>query len=359
MGIIDEDKLASGIEKRNLAKYPLFPESLKALSEYPEKFNTNYSDHFGFRELLTKIYFKLVYYLGIQSAIDDVTFGQDDWLFLGSIKKGYQKYDDPIGDVMNVDLYTQRELADFVSSIVAIKNWLGNKGIEYVYVIAPNKHTIYFENLPKYISKQNNKSSTDQVLEYLQKHTDVAVVDLRPPLFAEKIKNQVYFKYDTHWNQYGANAAQYEIMKKVKSLFPGKIAPFRLNKDQFEILTTNEGDLAGLSKTDNLTENMPQPIFKDGCTPVNDVPDPKFGETHTLVCNNQRLNTIVFMDSFFVSLKPYISRHFYRSTYIWERINEASLTKYVEQEKPDIVIDEVVERTFPYMLPSEFFSSYY
>jgi hypothetical protein len=355
MGIIDEDKLASGIEKRNLAEYPLFPKSLKALSEFPGKFNPYYSDHFGFRELLTKVYFKLVYQAGIQSAVNDVTFGQDDWLFLGSIQKGYQKYDNPIGDVMNVDLYTKKELADFVSSIVAIKNWLGNKGIEYVYVIVPNKHTIYFENLPKHISKQNNKSSTDQVLEYLQKHTDVTVVDLRPPLFAEKKKHQVYFKYDTHWNQYGANAAQYEIMKNIKSFFPRKIAPFLLNQDQFEILTTKEGDLAKLAKTENLKENMPQPVFKDGCTPANEFSEPEFGETHTLVCNNQRLNVIVFMDSFFVSLKPYISRYFNRSTYIWERINEASLTKYVEQEKPDIVIDEVVERTFPYMLTSQFF----
>lgn len=359
IGIVQEDKVTSGIEKRNLATYPLFPNSLKALSEYPGKFNTYYSDQFGLRELFTKAYFKLVYQVGMQSAVDDVIFGQDGWLFLGSIKKGYQKFDDPIGDVTNVDLYTKKELADFISSIVAIKNWLGNRGIEYIYVIAPNKHTIYFENLPKYISKQNNKSSTDQVLEYLQKHTDVAVVDLRPPLLAEKKKHQVYFKYDTHWNQYGANAAQYEIMEKIKSLFPGKIEPYLLDQDQFKILTTNEGDLGRLAKTENLNENMPQPVFKDGCTPINESSDPKFGETHTLVCENQQLNTIVFMDSFFVSLKPYISRYFYRSTYIWERINDASLSKYVEQEKPDIVIDEVIERSFPYLLTSQFPSSYY
>lgn len=357
IGIIQDDKIVSGVEKRNLAKFPLPPESLKAFSEYPEGFNTYYSDHFGYREVLTKVYFKLVNKLGGKTSVDDVTIGQDGWLFLGSIKPGYQGYNDPIGDAINVNLFTENELKDFARSIVTIKNWLSNKGIEYVYVIAPNKHTIYFENLPKYISKQNNKSSTDQLVEYLQEHTDVTVVDLRQSLLDEKKKHQVYFKTDTHWNQYGANVAQFEIMKRIKPLFPEQIVPFLLDNNQFKILHRGGGDLAGFAKIENIKEDNPQPVFEAGCTPVNETPDIKARETHTMVCETQELNAVIFRDSFFTALQPYFSRQFHRSTYIWEKMNYTSLIKYVEQETPDIVIDEVVERSLPYTPSSALFKS--
>lgn len=350
-GIIQDDKIASEIEKRNLVKLPLFPESLKSFNEYPDQFNAYYSDHFGFRDFLTKIYFNLVSKIGDKTSFDDVTIGKNGWLFLGNIKPGYQEHDDPIGDVININLFTENELKYFAKYILAIKNWLGNKGIEYIYVIAPNKHTIYFENLPNYISKQNDKSSTDQLVEYLRKHTDVTVVDLRKSLLDEKKKHQVYFKTDSHWNQYGANVAQFDIMKKIKLFFPKQVEPFLLNDNQFRLLSTEDGDLGKLIKLKHIKEDNPQPIFEAGCTPVNQKPDMKIGETHTIVCETQALNAVIFRDSFFTALEPYISRHFHRSTYIWEMINYTSLIKYVEQESPDIVIDEVVERSLPY-LPS-------
>lgn len=357
IGIIQEDKLTSAVEKRNLAKFPLLPESLKAFSEYPDEFNKYYSDHFGFREVLTTEYFKLVNKLSTRTSVDDVTIGQDGWLFLGSIKKGYRGYNDPIGDAININLFTENELKDFAESIVSIKNWLGKKGIEYVYVIAPNKHTIYFEKLPEYVSKQNDKSSTDQLVEYLREHTDVEVVDLRQALLDEKKKHQVYFKTDTHWNHYGANVAQFEIMKRVHSLFPEHIVPFLLNDNQFRILSAEGGDLARFAKIENIKEDKPQPVFETGCKPVNENPNLKDRDTHTMVCESQKLNVVIFRDSFFTALQPYISRHFHRSTYIWKQLNYTLLTKYVEQESPDIVIDEVIERSFPYIPSSALFKS--
>ncbi len=357
MGFIQEDKVSSGIEKRNLASHPAFPISLKEFSEYPDKFNTYYSDHFGFREALTKIYFKIINKIGVQSSVDDVTIGQDGWLFLGSIKKGYQRHDDPIGDAINVNLYTQKELQDFTRSMMTIKDWLSNKGIQYIYVIVPNKHTIYFEHLPEYLTKKNSKSSTDQLVEYLQENTDIIVVDLRQSLLDEKRNHRVYFKTDSHWNHYGVNVAQFEIMKRIRVLFPKKIVPFLVNSDQFKILSRNGGDLAEFAKIENIKEDNPQPVFQTGCSPVNEVPDITLIETHTMVCDTQELNAIIFRDSFFSDLKPYISRYFHRSTYIWERMNDTSLAKYVEQENPDIVINEVVERSLPYMLSSTLFTS--
>ena len=356
VGVVQEDKMVSKVEKRNLNMLPSIPESIQEFVEYPKAFNLYYSDHFGLREFFTKKYFRLIKKFSDKSSVDDVTFGQDGWLFLGSVKPGYHKLDDPMGDVMNINLFSDKELEDFARSLMTIKNWLNNKGIEYIYVISPSKHTVYFEKLPKYITKLNSESATDQLVSYLQKNTDVLVVDLRKILLEEKKKHQVYFKTDTHWNHYGANVAQFEIINKIKPLFPAeKLIPVLLSDNQFNIVTTT-GDLAVMAEIENSVEDSPQPVFENTCTPVNEQPKAKGTETHTMVCDTQKLNAVIFRDSFFSALQPYFSRYFNRSTYIWEAMNYTSLVKYVEQEQPDIVIDEMIERGYPYVPDSTNFN---
>jgi len=87
-------------------------------------------------------------------------------------------------------------------------------------------------------------------------------------------------------------------------------------------------------------------------------PDIKERGIYTMVCETQGLNAIIFGDSFSGTLSPYFSRYFHRSTYIRKGINHYdSLIKYVEQEKPDIVIEEVVERFLPYIPSSVLFKN--
>jgi hypothetical protein len=356
IGIFQEDELSSIIELRQLATFPTLPESKKEIKKFPEAFNVYYSDHFGLREQFIEAYYSLIYKLGTQYSVSGVTFGQDGWMFLGSIKPSVQKYDDPMGDAINKNLFSEKQLEDFARSIMAIKNWLNKRGIEYIYVIAPNKHTIYFEKMPAYFAKQNKESATDQLVTYLKENTDVIVVDLRQTLFDEKKNHQVYFKSDTHWNFYGANVAQFEIMKKIEKLFPEQIKPVFLTDKQFVMQTTNNGDLMQYAKTGVIVEELAKPVFNTtaACTPVNETPNATGVMTHTFICSNQKLNAVIFRDSFFNYLQPYIARHFQRSTYITDKVNFQTLQKYVALEKPDIIIDQVLERDFPYQPSEEF-----
>lgn len=173
VGLIQEDETVSIAEKRSLAKWPPIPGSLKDLNDYTKQFDSYYSDHFGLRERLTEEYFSIRRMLGQGTGVDHVTLGQGGWLFLGSIEPGYEAYNDPIGDAINANLYSQKDLAAFANSITATQNWLAEKGIEYIYIIAPNKHTIYFEKLPEFLKKQGHISATDQLVSYLNENTDV------------------------------------------------------------------------------------------------------------------------------------------------------------------------------------------
>ncbi len=350
IGILQEGKKVSQTEKRVLAKLPALPGTMKEIAAYPKALDTFYSDHFGLREVFSNMYFRIHNKIETSSPSSDVTYGQDGWMFLGSIKKGYTRYNDPMGDVMNINLFTNEELERFARNMLAIKDWLSKQGIGYVFVIAPNKHTIYFEKLPKYIKKQNKESATDQIVRYLREHTDVVVVDLREPLLKEKERRQVYQKTDTHWNHYGANVAQFEIMKEIGRLFPGRISPQLLKPSEFKITSTGGGDLAVMAMKEGITEEYPRPSFENACNPVKDPPDAdEAKDGFSMICNSRGLNVLIFRDSFFDALQPYFSRKFGRSTYIWDRISGSTLMKYVEREKPDLVIEEVVERSFPYI----------
>lgn len=355
-GIYQKDKLLSKVEQRNLAKLPAFPDSTTDIKKYPEAFNSYYSDHFGLREQITEIYFSLMYKFGAQNSVGEVTFGQDGWMFLGNIKPVPHMYGDPMGDAINKNLYTEKQLAQFARSIVAIKNWLNKQGIAYIYVIVPNKHTIYHEKLPSYISKMNQESAIDQVLNYIQAHTDVMILDLRQALFEEKKKHQVYFKHDSHWTYYGANAAQFEIMKKIKTFFPEQIKPEYFEDHQFQISSRLGGDLSKSAKTGLIVEKLAFPVPKTGCKPKKSLVNTGVTKekSFTLLCPTQKLNAVIFRDSFFAFLQGSIARYFQRSTYIEAKLNFRLLQKYIQQEKPDIVIDQVLERIFPYQPTEEF-----
>src|SRR5690606_25145913 len=85
------------------------------------------------------------------------------------------------------------------------------------------------------------------------------------------------------------------------------------------------------------------------CEPINETPDASARDPFTMVCEDGELNALIFRDSFFTALVPYFSRQFKRSTYIWNRLDFTTLSEFVEKERPDIVIDQVVERTLPYL----------
>ena len=346
-GILQEDKTASNTEKRNLEKLPALPDSIEALIQFPKLFNQYYSDHFGFREELTRAYFKTTSKLGKQSTLDDVTFGKQDWLFLGGTKPGYTNYGDPVGNAMNVKLFTQKELENYVAPLVAIDDWLKQQDIEFLFVIAPNKHSIYFDKLPSFITKKNELSAIDQLLTYIREHTDITTVDLRPALIDGRKEHEVYYKSDTHWNHYGANIAQYEIMKTIGKMFPGKITPSLLTDDQFEMNILNDGDLAKFAGIESFSEPSPVPVFEDACNTYIETHTATDTGNYTTTCTGQQLQALVYRDSFFITLQPYFSKKFSRITYIQERISKPLLMIELDKNRPDIVISEVVERAIP------------
>ena len=132
-------------------------------------------------------------------------------------------------------------------------------------------------------------------------------------------------------------------------MFPGRIRPPVLKA--LKNYTRKGGDLAAFIGVDIFEEQDPQPIFEHECVPTRSDLNTNDHEPHTLICEGEHLSAVIFRDSFFSALQPYIARNFRRSTYLWEHLSYPTLHKYAEMEQPDIVIEEWVERTLPSYLP--------
>jgi len=344
-GIVEKDILVSQYEKRILTVLPEIPSSSLELMNYSSKFEKYYEDNFGFRQWMTSMFSSIKLSLG-DSSVRHVTVGKEGWLFIGGIRHGFNGFHDAMGDYMNINRYSESELNRAVKYYSSVKKWLGKHGIEYLLVIAPNKHTIYPEYLPSYIKKQHKESAMDQILNALHSSTTVNFVDLRPSLFKAKKDGLVYFPNDTHWNQRAANVVQYEIMSKIKTLFPGISYPKMYEiEDKKDVLPP--GGLLKMLGLDKNKGTSPFAVFDDSTKEtLAEISYRK--KRHVLINNkNKGIKAVVFRNSMFSAVKPFLYESFNKLISIWEVFNIKSMRKELNIDPPNIVIEQISERQLP------------
>ena len=339
-GVLFEDAQRSASENRALSTFPALPQSVSVLAQFRDQMGDYYDDHFGFRETLVQLYYRIKHWLG-DSPSANVIIGEQGWLFYNHKQDG-----DPVGDYRNINVFSESQLAQISRALVTRQRWLNQRGIVYLFVIAPNKHSIYSEFLPRYINKVNPQSAYDQIVQYLRKNTTINIVDLRSALLKAKTKETpVYWQTDTHWNYYGANIAQYQIAEAIATLVSGKITPILWQPDQFHWGSRAGGDLAiNIGMTDQVVDNHPI-LTQALCHRRIPVPEQKAQrDTLSTVCESAQLSALIFRDSFFDFAQPFFSEYFNKATYVWLQPRLADVQEFVEKEHPDVVIEEWVER---------------
>lgn len=337
-------------ENRPLASWPQLGLQRKLISSFPSKFEAWWSDHFGFRQTMIRgLGLVKVGCLRVSSS-PNVILGQRAWLYYTL---------QPIGN----DYSTTRPLSlehmkQWQKALEARRDWLAQRGIPYVFVIAPDKQSIYPEYLPSTLSGRTS-SRLDQFLDHMRAHSSVPVLDLREPLLQAKAKGRVYWRTDSHWNERGAYLGYREILRAVSVHLP-EVQP--LPPEVFEKVhqVTPGGDLAGmLGMADRLPEENfflrpiePRRALKADAR----VPTPP-GAIHpdtmpfAMECDDPSLpRAVMFRDSFGIALVPFISEHFQRIVYVWQDHFDATI---VEREKPAIVIQEMVERRLVSPVPPD------
>ena len=188
----------------------------------------------------------------------------------------------------------------------------------------------------------------DQLVHHMNENSDVEVLDLRMALEEARADGPVFHKTDSHWNDAGAVAAYSAILERLSQILPSI-------RDQpaveFTRTDAQEPGL-GLARIVGMAYEFPESVTRV------DVASPRSRIARKYRARyEQRLEhlkpvahgveashyprAVMFRDSFANALIPYLSEHFERILYVWDRDVD---TRVVDIEQPDIVIQEIVGR---------------
>ncbi len=314
-----------------------FPKQLSL--SFPQEFEAYYQDNFPKRRSLLKRYnrFRIAKF-GIN---DRVILGKEDWLFYDSAKVDADS--DTVADFQGTNLYSPEKLSAMVDFFVGQIKQFEAYGAEVYVVFPPNKMTIYPEYMPKiYEGKQASYTAVDQVSDALKKR-GVHVLNLKNYLQENKGEHWLYWRTDTHWNNYGAYLGYKRLMEEIsKNPKFADLKPLKLTG-----ITAQEkycGDLHGMLGTKEHCRDIDyklefnKPIVSK-CENID--------REDIISCTapNRKYKMLAIRDSFFASMLPMVSNHFSHSMVYGRKFGHYPLVQEVmEKEKPDVVILEYLER---------------
>ncbi len=340
-------------ERRKLAPHPHLSWTWRALADYPGQFDKYYNDHFGLRNYLVRGYNIFMVRQLASSPKEDVILGKDGWLFYGA-KNAVDVFRSPVP-------LTDQELDEWRWNLLLRREWLARQGIPYLVVIAPDKATIYPEYLPDWLVPACPQTRTDQLVNFLTQTTDLDVVDLRPVLRAAKGPRLLYHKTDTHWNELGAFVGYHGIVERMALRVPS-IQPLELSDYTIRPSHRILGDLAGMiSMNDYFPEEYPSLVanFPLQATLTNThISAEEWSRLRVYTAfasetgDRRQPRVVVFNDSYFYGIIPYFAENFSRAVYIHIRPDHFA-PDVVERERPDVVVQEMVERWFGRMPDQE------
>ena len=283
-------------------------------------FSDWFSDRFAFRSELSTFWAGINAKLFGISVENKVILGKNDWLY----------YRETIDDYSGVRL-TEDELRRAAENLLSIQNYCASKNVDFVFTVAPNKNSLYFENMPTIINRSIDASNARRLYDMLDE-LNVHHADLYSAFTSE---NEVlYFKTDSHWTSKGAALAADRLLGELGRESSWYSSDFSLQKphtgDLYEMLYP-----AG--KTTE-TDWVPSRDFTYICES-----DPNGGNALNIrtSCENGTGSLLCWRDSFGISLYPYLAESFSKAYFSRASSYNISL---IEDGDYDTVIIEIVER---------------
>jgi hypothetical protein len=330
-------------EKKVIIREPEF--RVDPLSDYLKLYQRYYEDNLIYRGY--SVYLNNLFKVKVfnKSPLDKVLLGKNKWLFMAR-----ESNRDLIGYFRNIYHFTPKELEYWADVLTERKNWLRERGIIHIFVIVPNKNTIYPEFMPDYFRKISKESRLEQLMLYLKDKTDLELIDLREVLIPAKAACQLYDRTDSHWNDYGGYLAYVKILEVLAGYFP-ELKPLKITDFEFQKLNERGGDLAiMLSLQDSVfRENKIRMKYHRKFIARFGIQKEIPGWSPWIklgLSTNEAADLpgiLVVHDSFMHQIKPFLSEHFKKVVYIWDWYLNF-FNKIITKEKPIIVIEQINER---------------
>ena len=324
------DHAAAFNEKRLPAQFPRFNQGLQ---EYVNGLEAYFNDHFGCRNQLVNWHLTL-----FNTGRSDVMMGRQGWLYFDEnhmyLVKHYQ----------GILQFSPQELADLQTLQERRRDWLARRGIQYLFVIAPDKQSIYPEYLPSWLKFIRPNTKLDQFITCMRVHSTVLVPDLRPALREAKLIAPTYYQTDSHWNSFGGFVSCEEMIKSLSKQMPG-LKPLTLDSFEVNTVELDHGDLALLLGVHAIEEDRTLVPKTNLPALVQRVRNPEYVVSDCFTDNsNAAGSAVVFGDSLSQAWIPFLGYHFQKVGYY--RVPGGFDTKIIAETKPNVVISEIVERHF-------------
>lgn len=309
---------------------------------------------FGLRQTLIHWDARLKRSLGLSESVGSaVTHGRDGWLFY-RVHRGRQGVRPELP-------FTPEELDRWVQTFTTQHRQATELGIRYLFVVAPDKETIYPDLLPAGLPPPEPVSRLDVLTARLRAEA-VPVVDLRPALREARgapsplSRWPLYHRTDDHWNELGALVGARAVLARLREHFPAVRVPL---DDEVEVTTeaTAGGDLARMEGVQEISREIqvrarvrsPACVFDPFGGPKPTGPEVPLQAMQVLECPGAPiLRGLVLHDSMMVAMLPVLAPVFQRS--VW-RLTPVLDPAELAAERPDVVVVELVERTLWEGLP--------
>lgn len=312
-------------ENKAMAPMPKLTTEEGALNQlFFKEFETYFNEHIALRNQLVYMDASIQSTLFQQSNVSGVICGTDGWLY----------YSSTLDDYLGRNVLSDRALYNLAHNFALIQDYLQERGIDFVLTIAPNKNTLYGENMPYYNSVVVDPAHSAELLGPLLEEQEVSYLDLFALFRAQE--ETLYLKRDSHWNIKGARLVYDAIMDALE------IAHEDYSTVEPKTVETADGDLNkmlysfyGPTETDYSYELPQNYTYANSADSVED---------GWIITENQNGTgkLLMFRDSFANTLIPFLSNEFQTAYYSKGEPN--ALERNVEAYAPDCVVIQKVER---------------
>ena len=290
--------------------------NLSALTELSDYL----ADRFAFRQPMITLWSRL--HALLQSSPEpQVLQGRSGWLF----------YTETLPDYSGVCL-PEDALGHVADNLALMQEALENEGSDFIFVIAPNKNSLYPTYMPARFPARHAQSSAAQLLPLLTAR-GVSAADLFAAFGAQD--EVLYFALDSHWNARGAALGADTILAALgreSSFFSASFVEGAAHRgDLYEMLYPT-----GQRVEDDLS---PAAAFR-----FRTKADARGGEAITIEsdCEGASGELFCWRDSFGNALYPYLAESFSHATF-----SRSASYDLRRAEGADCVILEIVERNLP------------
>lgn len=356
-------------EFRRPAPEPKAPQSLAEIELWPAAFDAWFRDHYGLRADWIRLNNRLSIEIFGVSPTTEIVLGPDAWMFTTR--------DRAVDVWRGADPFSAEELELWGKVLADRREWCAQRGVKYLFAIAPNKESIYPEFFPARFDKAG-PSRREQLVQHVAARSDFPLLDLTVPILTEKAlaqpKEQLYYRLGTHWNDRGAVPAARALLERLHSELPQVSAPAReaftfvpteFQDDSWagrlymeDVLRQPNADAAysraipaaaweRLRKFLERRDKTPEERVRFAIRPEADESvgwaiDVLDSMNVDVVREGVELpRAVVFHDSMGEKLRPLLAESFSRVAFRWVPDFD---TNVIEREQPDVVLQVFVER---------------